>query len=375
MLGVLASTGVVSARVTGGGGSLFLLHATSATTIAKPHTVLTMVVHNTRDARDAPWPEWQNAVAAPRAVYYDGRVPEVREVLEQGLPTGVSIDRVAEAVARIAAAGLTAWPTIVLPDHVIAERIAARLRDDVEHRGDADLVGLAQHDADVFLAIALATGVPGALRVFEDELVPQIHLALRRLRLPPATIDEVKQTVRFDLLVGESGPKIADYAGRGELAAWLRVTATRKALTLLRRTNREESLDDLLLDHWPDANPDPAKQHLRAKYTAELKQAIHDAFAALEVRQRNLLRQHILDELTIDELARLYRAHRATCARWLADARAELGKNTRKRLIASLGLHHDEVESLLRFLDSDIELSISRIFEDGVKAGVKAGAT
>ncbi len=318
-------------------------------------------------------------MAAPRTVYYDGRVPEVREVLEQGLPTGVSIDRIAEVVTRIAAAGQAAWPTIVLADHVIAERIAARLRDDAEHRGDAELVGMPQHDADVFLAIALANGVPGALRIFEDELVPQIQLALRRLRLPPATIDEVKQTVRFDLLVGEAGPKIADYAGRGELAAWLRVTATRKALTLLRRTNRlqEESLDDLLLDHGPDANPDPAKQHLRAKYTAELKQAIHDAFAALEVRQRNLLRQHILDELTIDELAHLYRAHRATCARWLADARAELGKNTRKRLIASLGLDHDEVDSLLRFLDSDIELSISRIFADpgsrGLKAGTKPG--
>src|SRR5262249_9323185 len=115
------------------------------------------------------------------------------------------------------------------------------------------------------------------------------------------------------------------------------------------------------LAHWPDASPGPARKHLRAKYTAELKRAIHDAFAALEVRQRNLLRQHVLDELTIDDLARLYRVHRATCARWLADARAELGKSTRKRLIAALGLQLPEVESLLRFLDSDIELSISRI--------------
>lgn len=103
---------------------------------------------------------------------------------------------------------------------------------------------------------------------------------------------------------------------------------------------------------------------MRAKYVAELKRAIHDAFAALEVRQRNLLRQHILDELTIDDLARLYRAHRATCARWLADARAELGKATRKRLIASLGIDRDDVDSLLRFLDSDIELSISRMMRD-----------
>lgn len=264
-----------------------------------------------------------------------------------------------DLAARILAAGRTAWPEIAIADDVVAKHVAGRAPEDA---------GLPQHDADVFLAIALAAGDPAALRAFEDKLVPHVDQALRRLRLPANTKDEVRQTVRFDLLVGDGAPKIADYAGRGELAGWLRVTATRKALTLLRKTNREESLDDMLLDHWPGpdvAGANPGKDHLRQTYTAELKRAIHEAFAALEVRQRNLLRQHILDELTIDDLARLYRAHRATCARWLADARAELGKNTRKRLIASLKIDRDEVDSLLRFLDSDIELSISRILHDG----------
>lgn len=260
-----------------------------------------------------------------------------------------------DLAARILAAGHVAWPAIAIGPETISKHVAGRAPEDA---------GLPEHDADVYLAIALAEQNPAALRVFEDKLVPHVDQALRRLRLPPTTKDEVRQTVRTDLLVGNGAPKIADYAGRGELAAWLRVTATRKALSLLRKTNREEVLDELLLDHLPDASIDPAEQHLRAKYVAELKRAIHDAFAALEVRQRNLLRQHILDELTIDDLARLYRAHRATCARWLADARAELGKATRKRLIASLGIDRDDVDSLLRFLDSDIELSISRIMRD-----------
>jgi RNA polymerase sigma-70 factor (ECF subfamily) len=250
-------------------------------------------------------------------------------------------------VARIAAAGRAAWPEIAVSDAAIASRIG----DDV----DAD------HDADLYLAIALAAGDPAAIRAFEARLVPEIDVALRRLRLPAGTADEVKQALRFELLVGDGSPKIADYAGRGELAAWLRVTATRKALKLVRRTGREQTLDDILLEHWPDATPGPERRHLRTTYTAELKRAIADAFAALDIRARNLLRQHILDELTIDDLARLYRVHRATCARWLADARAELGRGTRKRLIAALALPADDVDSLLRFLDSDIELSISRI--------------
>lgn len=262
----------------------------------------------------------------------------------------------AAAASRIATAGRAAWPDVEVSETTIANRLAARLQDDPDARLDN------LHDADLYLAMALADSNEPALKAFESAMVPQIDVALRRLRLAGGTADEVKQALRFELLVGVDGHRrIADYAGRGELAAWLRVSATRKALKLVRKIDREETLDEILLDHWPDATPGPEHKQLRSQYTAELKKAIREAFAALEVRQRNLLRQHILDELTIDDLARLYRVHRATCARWLADARADLGKLTRKRLMAALGMPTQDVDSLLRFLDSDIELSISRI--------------
>jgi RNA polymerase sigma-70 factor (ECF subfamily) len=259
-----------------------------------------------------------------------------------------------ELVARVAAAGRAAWPGLALTDAALAAHLAER---------DPPT---AEHDADLYLATALASGDRAALAAFEARLVPEIDAALRRLRLPGGAADEVKQALRVDLLVGPDGvPRIADYAGRGALVGWLRVTATRHGLKLLRQTQREETLDEILLDHWPDATPNatanPERRHLRTTYTADLKRAVGEAFAALEVRQRNLLRQHLLDELTIDELARLYRVHRATCARWLADARADLGRHTRKRLTDALGVRGDELESLLRFLDSDIELSISRL--------------
>ena len=266
--------------------------------------------------------------------------------------------RVRAAAARVGAAGRAAWPEIAVGDDVIAARLTERVRDDAEARLE-DL-----HDADLYLAIALADGDKAALRVFEDKLVPQIDVALRRMRLAGGTADEVKQALRFELLVPKDDgatAKIADYAGRGELAAWVRISATRKALKLIRRGDREETLDEILLDHWPANTADPREKHLRSQYTDQLKRAIRESFAGLEVRQRNLLRQHILDELTIDDLARIYRVHRATCARWLADARADLSKGTRKRLLAGLGMGSDQLESLLRFLDSDIELSISRI--------------
>jgi RNA polymerase sigma-70 factor, ECF subfamily len=264
-------------------------------------------------------------------------------------------ERVTTAASRIAAAGREVWPSVVLAETVIANRLFARVQVDPETQLD----GL--HDKDLYLAYALADGNEAALRVFEAELVPQIDVALRRLRLASGTADEVKQALRFELLADER-KRIADYAGRGELAAWLRVSATRKALKSVRKADKEESLDEILLDHWPNASHGPESKHIRSQYTEELKKAIREAFGSLELRQRNLLRQHILDELTIDDLSRLYKVHRATCARWLADARADLSKYTRKKLVTALGMaNKDEMESLLAFLDSDIELSISRI--------------
>jgi RNA polymerase sigma-70 factor (ECF subfamily) len=263
-------------------------------------------------------------------------------------------DGVAVAVARIASHGRAAWPAVAMADDAIAARIARLVRDDP----DVPLDEL--HAVDFYLATALAVRDAGALRTFEIELVPEIEVALRRLRLSAAAVEDITQALRLELLTGDD-PKIASYAGRGGLVAWLQVTATRKAFKLARHTARERPLDEVLLDHWPDPTPGPAARHLRDTYTAALKAAIREAFGALEVRQRNLLRQHFLDELTIDDLARMYRAHRSTCARWLADARAELTRRTRKRLIESLGLRTAELDSLLRFLDSDIELSISRI--------------
>ena len=123
-----------------------------------------------------------------------------------------------DLATRIATAGHAAWPQVTVLDDVIEKHVADRSEEDA---------GLPEHDADVYLAIALANGNTDALRIFEDKLVPQIDQALRRLRLPAVTKDEVRQTVRMDLLVGDGSPKIADYAGRGELVGWLRVTATR----------------------------------------------------------------------------------------------------------------------------------------------------
>lgn len=50
----------------------------------------------------------------------------LREVLAKGLPDGMTVEPVAAAVMRIAAAGRAAWPAVELTEDALAERIASR---------------------------------------------------------------------------------------------------------------------------------------------------------------------------------------------------------------------------------------------------------
>jgi RNA polymerase sigma-70 factor (ECF subfamily) len=270
-------------------------------------------------------------------------------------------------------AGATRWPTARVAPAALAARIVARADATTTGDGGTPTTGR-EFDADLYLATALAAGDGAAVAAFEHELLPQVDAALTRLRLAPVELDELKQALRVDLLVGDGQRpgKISSYLGHGPLAAWLRVSAIRRGLSMKRQGVREESLEELVIAGWPDASRDPAARHLRHTYTEHLKAALTAALAGMTARERNLLRHSIIDELTVDELALMYRVHRSTCARWLVDARATLGRATRRALSDALGPIEGQADSVLRLVESDVELSLSRLMRDA-GAGALAG--
>lgn len=240
-----------------------------------------------------------------------------------------------------------------------------------EGRAQPDPALIATHLADVVLAQACARGDAAALRILERDYFqtpsssPASHDAPSLL--PPrhrTDAAEVLQLLRHRLLVPDADGRvrIGEYAGRGSLRAWLRVAAVRVALNLHRGRRRERPLEeDRELANR--AAGDLEITDLKTRYRREFKEAFSAALLTLAVRDRNLLRQHYLDGLTMETIAPLYRVHRITIVRWMERARAALGKATRHELGSRLQVERTELESILRLIDSQLEMSVRAFLE------------
>jgi RNA polymerase sigma-70 factor (ECF subfamily) len=212
--------------------------------------------------------------------------------------------------------------------------------------------------AELYLCCACAAGHATALAAFERRFFPEIDHALRNIDREGDLTDEIKQQLRHKLFVAEPGarPGIVHYQGRGPLGRWVQVVATREALMHLRKTRREQARNALDL-----AARDYELHLLRRDYSAQFEQAFADALAALTSKDRNLLYYHLVGRLGIDRIGAIYRVHRVTAFRWIRDAREALVARTRELLAERMNLAADELESLLRLVQSRASVSVERL--------------
>lgn len=64
----------------------------------------------------------------------------------------------------------------------------------------------------------------------------------------------------------------------------------------------------------------------------------------------------------VNEIARLYRVHRATAGRWLERARDTILTTTRARLMERLNIPRSEIESIVRLVLSQLEINMRPLF-------------
>ena len=271
-----------------------------------------------------------------------------------------AIDHLEATLADQYADGAATWPTVALAEPRYLEHLARRVRERANE--PAERVVRTMPAADLYLAAACGDGDDAAMTAFRDALVPTLRQALGKLGMPAPTIDETVQRVLVMVFVGEGGaPQIAGYGGRGTLRSWLRSIGVRTGRRLMGVEHGGGGSGDDELAVLPAAVNDPELELLRARYRGLVREAFATAFGQLTERQRNVLRQYHIDGLTIDQLAALYNVNRATTARWVAGARLAVVTATRGALVQSYGVSVSEVDSIIRLVRSQLDVSIREL--------------
>ena len=217
--------------------------------------------------------------------------------------------------------------------------------------------------ADLWLALGCARGDATALRTLEAYAFPDARVALARMNMRGDAAEEVLQIVRERMFVAEPGetPRILAAAGRGDLRGLIKVAAIRTALNLRRRDHRIEQGDEPLFAALAARDDSPEARALKGEHRAAFKAAVEDVLQRLDARERNVLRMHLVHQLSIDDIGRTYEVHRATAARWLTAIRDRLQDETRALLRQRLGLPDQELDSLFRAVESQLAVSFRRV--------------
>lgn len=221
--------------------------------------------------------------------------------------------------------------------------------------------------ADLLLAHCCAEGDDRALTEFDVTYLPLVQAAARKLGMAELECEELQQQIRCKLLVADRGsPRIASYAGTGPLRSWIYAAALRTGLNELRRMGRAPIPvdDEQLLIALPDQGDDQELVHMKSLYRGTFKEAFRAAMQDLDVRLANTLRHYYQDQMTLEEIGALYKVHKTTVLRWLNKAHAQLESSIKQQIAGQLQLKPTEVESVLRLIQSGIQLGLTSVLDE-----------
>lgn len=241
-----------------------------------------------------------------------------------------------------------AWPGIDVSLAAFAARV-----DGERSRANA---------GDLYLACACSEGNPRALAEFDRQYIGCVRDAIARIDRSYDFIAEVQQILRERLLVGP-GAKIRDYRGIGPLVSWVRTAAVRTALNLRRSGNQEIRQGASLEPFQPMLDPELAL--LKQEYAPEIDLALRRALDRLEPKERLLLHFYYVDGLTLAKIAALEHVGTTTVFRRLNAASRKVLAGLRDDLATRLRLSTRSLDSLIRHVQQEVVLSVSRILGAG----------
>jgi RNA polymerase sigma-70 factor (ECF subfamily) len=268
-----------------------------------------------------------------------------------------------DALSRARERAVSASPSFCVAPKVLGEVVAARLESAPEPASALARLNI----EELCLAIACGEGDAAALEVFETRYAPDMRSTLERLGFDSATVDEVAQNVREMLFVAGVGrrPGILGFRGHGQLRAWLRAVVSRTAFRLSRGRRPAVAFNEAT--HAIAGKDDIELEYLKKTYGHAFEEAFRDALALLPIADRLLLKQRFRLQMTVAELGELHAVNASTVSRWVADARDRLVISTRKIMMKRLGLRPADMSSILRLIESRVEVSLTTLIDRDVR--------
>jgi RNA polymerase sigma-70 factor (ECF subfamily) len=220
------------------------------------------------------------------------------------------------------------------------------------------------HHIELYLAHACALGERQALTLFTRRYLTKIPHYLRRFSGVEALLDECRTTLEDKLLLspGTGGrPRIDQYSGRGPLDAWVAIVAQRTMLAMLRSRGAHIDSTSELCDLWSAAYEVEGDAH---RYLNVIKETLREVLQSLPLRQRSILRLSIVEDVSLTQIARMLHVNQSTVSRTFHASLEKVNRQVRARLKEAHGMGDSEVESIVRQLQSRIDLSLSGLFAE-----------
>ena len=270
-----------------------------------------------------------------------------------------SVSGLEAQLGALAGEAKAAWPGIEVSDADFVAHVARVLPADGALA--EMLAGLCA--GELYLAAGCVLGNEAAGVALERGYGPELAAALAGFADDRTSLEDLVQIARTKLYSKDQDgrPTLARYNGLGSFAGWLRVVSTRAAMNALRARK--------VRDGHPEATgieilADPELDYFREHYSDAFKRAFEAAVEELTPRERTLLRYSVVHGMSVRKIAQMYGVHAATTARWVSSAREKLVDRTRTRLADGLGVGGEQLASIMRLIQSQLDVSIARALGD-----------